>query len=317
MGYAFLAVIAVFSLAAAVYLWANDFNRETYPIIFPAIGAIAFSLYLGVKTIWIDEDEPRESKVTIAFLHDRAAGQITAMTGGSFADDPPELRNAYWGLRQIRLIPHHTALQGNEFWNQLKAGKDDHSDTSSRAVDQLVEYAVLLWLAERAPPYNLIDETEITLISGGGGGKTFARMGVDVPASQPNEGNPLLTAQEIQIQLPEQSKIIRYDKDPGFDISIETPHSVINFFLTNKASNAFERSYDSVGEVVRRRSGLPGATPDVSITGLSVSLTTRQIAYARFSDQAKLEAIWLDRLHASFDEDFSWDRLRRYYAGNS
>ena len=51
MGYVFLAVIFVFSLAAAIYRWANDFNRETYPIVFPAIGAILLSLYLGFKTI--------------------------------------------------------------------------------------------------------------------------------------------------------------------------------------------------------------------------------------------------------------------------
>ena len=68
---------------------------------------------------------------------------------------------------------------------------------------------------------------------------------------------------------------------------------------------------------MRRRSKLADATPNLSIVGLSVSLVTSQIAYSRFSDQAKLEAIWLDRLHASFDDDFSWDRLRRYYAGLS
>ena len=71
MGYGFLAVIVVFSVAAAAYLWVNDFNKETYPIVFPAIGAIALSGYLGIKTIWIDEEDPQQSKVTIAFLHDR------------------------------------------------------------------------------------------------------------------------------------------------------------------------------------------------------------------------------------------------------
>ena len=76
MGYVFLALILAFFLAAALYLWANDFNSETYPIVFPAIGAIALSVYLGIKTIWIDEDDPRQSKVTVAFLHDRGAGQI-------------------------------------------------------------------------------------------------------------------------------------------------------------------------------------------------------------------------------------------------
>ena len=44
MGYVFLVIIVAFSLAAAIYLWANDFNRETYPIIFPEIGAILLSL---------------------------------------------------------------------------------------------------------------------------------------------------------------------------------------------------------------------------------------------------------------------------------
>ena len=106
-------------------------------------------------------------------------------------------------------------------------------------------------------------------------------------------------------------------KDPGFDISIETRHSRVRFVLTNSASNSFEGSDETVGETLRRRSNLADATPNLSIVGLSVSLVTSQIAFSRFSDQAKVEAIWLDRLHASYDKDFSWDRLRHYYAGIS
>ena len=313
MGYVFLAIIVAFSLAAGIYLWANDFNRETYPIIFPAIGAIALSVYLGIKIIWIDEHDPNQSKVTVAILHDRVAGQVLPMTGAGFVSDPPELRNGYWGLRGIARYPIYTGLKGNEFWNKLKVRKGD--DSSSRAVNQLVEYAVLDWLAERAPAYDLIDSTEITLIHGGGGSRSFAQKGFRVPASQPDEGNPLLTARAIEIRLPERSRIVRKDKDSGFDISIETRHSRVRFVLTNSVSNSFGRSYETVGETLRRRSYLADATPNLSIVGLSVSLVTSQIAFSRFSDQAKFEAIWLDRLHASFDKDFSWDRLRHYYAG--
>ena len=82
MGYVFLAIVMAFSLTAAIYLWANDFNRETYPIIFPAIGAITLSVYLGIKIIWIDEHDPNQSKVTVAILHDRVAGQVLPVTGG-------------------------------------------------------------------------------------------------------------------------------------------------------------------------------------------------------------------------------------------
>ena len=317
MGYVFLVIILAFSLAAASYLWANDFNRETYPIVFPAIGAILLSLYLGFKIIWIDKDDPHESKVTVAFLHDRVAGHVLPMTGAPFVSDPPELRNGYWGLREIALYPFYTKMKGNPFWNKLKTTKGENSGSSHRAIEQLIEYAVLDWLAQRAPAYNLIDSTEITLLTGGGGSRSFVRKGFNVPASQPDEGNPLLTAREIEIRLPERSRIVRQDKDLGFDISIETRHSRVKFVLTSTASNSFERSFESVGETLRQRSSLAGATPNLSIVGLSVSLVTSQIAYSRFSDQAKLESIWLDRLHASFDEDFSWDRLRHYYAGNS
>ena len=317
MGYLFLAVIVAFSLTAAIYLWANDFNRETYPIIFPAIGAILLSLYLGFKIIWIDKDDPHESKVTVAFLHDRVAGQVLPMTGGLFASDPPELMHGYWGLREIARYPFYTKLKGNPSWNKLKATNGDNSNSSHRAVEQLVEYAVLDWLAQRAPAYDLIDSTKITLIQGGGGSKHFAQKGFSVPARQPDEGNPLLTARAIEIRLPERSRIVRKDKDSGFEISIETRHSRVRFVLTNIASNSFDRSYERVGQTLRRRSKLADATPNLSIVGLSASLITSQIAYSRFSDQAKLEAIWLDRLHASFDKDFSWDRLRHYYAGTS
>ena len=318
MGYLFLAVILAFALAAAIYLWANDFNRETYPIVFPAIGAIALSLYLGVKTVWIDEDAPHQSKVTVAFLLDRVAGQVLPVTGGSFLDDPPELMHGYWGLREIARYPFYTGLKGNEFWDQFKAGKDDGSGSSHRSIDQLVEYAVLNWLAMRAPAFNLIDSTEITLIQGGGGGSTsFAQRGIGVSASQSDEANPLLVARAVEIRLPESSRIVRWDKDPGFDISIETRHSKVRFVLTNSASNLFERSYERVGETLKRRSKLQGPTPNLSIVGLAVLLETSQVPYRRFSDQAKLEAIWLERLHASFDKDFSWDRLRQYYAGAS
>ena len=318
MGYLFLAVIVVFSLITAIYLVSNDFNRETLPIVFPAIGAIAFSVYLGIKTIWIDKEDPHQSKVTIAILLDRVAGQVLPVTGSYFMDDPPELMHGYLGLRNIARIPFYTGLKGNGFWNKLKVRKDDNSGTSYRAVEQLVEYAVLNWLAEHAPAFNLIDSTEITLIQGGGGGSTsLTQKSIKVPASQPDEANPLLTARAIEIKLPEHSKIVRMDKDPGFDISIETRHSRARFVLTNIASNSFGKSYERVGERLRRRSNLAESTPNLSIVGLSVSLETSQFPVFRFSDQAKLESIWLDRLHASFEKDFSWDRLRHYYAGTS
>ncbi len=318
MGYLFLAVIVAFSLTAAFYLWANDFNRETYPIIFPAIGAIALSVYLGIKVIWLDEHDPNQSNVTVAILHDRVAGQVLPVTGRSFDSDPAELFYGYRGLKEIARYPFYTKLKENGFWNKLKEEKDDNSGSSHRAVDQLVEYAVLDWLAMRAPAFNLVESTEIILIQGGGGGSTkFAQKGVKVPATQPDEGNPLLTARAIEIRLPEGSRIVRQDKGPGFEISIETRHSRVRFVITGGASNPFKRSYERVGKTLRQRLNLAEETPSLSIVGLSVSLETSQVAFSRFSDQAKREAIWLDRLHASFDKDFSWDRLRHYYGGIS
>ena len=317
MGYLFLAIILAFSLASGLYLWANDFNRETYPIVFPAIGAIALSVYLGIKTIWVDEPDSRQSKVTIAFLYDRITGQVLPMTGASFVSDSPEFRDGYWGLREIARYPYYTKLKNIEFWDQFKEKDGDYSKSSRRAVEQLIEYAILDWLAMRAPAYDLIDSANVTLLHGGGSTKSFAQRGFKVSASQPDESNPLLTARAIKVKLPDRSKIVRMDKDLGFEISIETRHSRVSFFPLNMASNGFEHSFERVGEILRNRSNLAASTPNLILVGLSVSLVTNQIAFRRFSDQAKLEAIWLDRLHASFDTDFSWDHLRHYYSESS
>ena len=237
------------------------------------------------------------------------------MTGWHFSGDPPELMHGYWGLREIARYPIYNKLKGNAFWTELAATEGDDLNSGHRAVERLVEYAVLDWLAQRAPAYGLIDSSEVTLLQGGGSSRIYSEKGTRVPARQPDEGNPLLIARAIEIELPEGSGIVRVDKD--LDILIETRHSKVRFLVTSSASGGFVSSYERVGQILRQRLNLPAETPNLTIVGLSVSLQTRQIALRRFSDQAKLEAKWLDRLHASFEKDFSWDRLRQYYAGLS
>ena len=86
------------------------------------------------------------------------------MTGGLYASDSPELIHSYWGLREIARYPFYAQLKGNPAWSYLKAANTDNSSSSHRAVEQLLEYAVLDWLARRAPAYDLVDSSQITLI---------------------------------------------------------------------------------------------------------------------------------------------------------
>ena len=58
--YIFLAIIVIFSIGSFWYVYVNNFSRETLDILYPAVGAIVFSMYLGLKIGFINAPEPEK-----------------------------------------------------------------------------------------------------------------------------------------------------------------------------------------------------------------------------------------------------------------
>lgn len=304
MGYFFAALIVVFAVLSVVYLTANDFARETHEVVFPAIGAILLSSYLGVKTIWIDNPDARRSRVPIAVLHDPVAGTVSSMVVALPGDHSEEFQK-FAGIRLLDTLPIYNAFKSLDFRKRLTGAHDD-ATLANPIVADLVEYAILQWLAMPETNIGWDDMGTIHMLQGsvGGGGIPGTYQTVNVEQSA-NGGNELLTLHPIQISLPPGSTVVRTARPERF-IELSTPHSYLRITLNVRGGSALNASFRPT------ISKLLGVQPNSRrwIVALMANVETGQYPLGRFSRQAKIEATWLERIHSRFEGDFSWDLLR-------
>ncbi len=316
MAYMFLAIVVAFAVLSTVYLWRNDFARETLDVIFPAIGAIAFSLYLGIKTVRIDAPSPRRSRIPVALLHDRATGAVRSMAE-LVATDPVERLSEFAGIRELDTLTLYNAFVPLKLSEHLRIGSDADRAAADRVLTDLVEYAILAWLAKPQNTVGYTDSGTIYLLQsgGGGGGQSADLEPVTVrPSAEPS--NNLLQQGPISLPLPPRSTVRRTASEHSREIQIHTPHSCLTVSLSLRGGGLFDGAMSPAAATLRRRLHLPDRTPQMWTAAFMVELESSQSAFTRFSKQAKLESAWLERIQAQFDLDFSWDRLRARLAGS-
>jgi len=304
LGYFFAALIIVFAVLSVVYLTANDFARETHEVVFPTIGAILLSSYLGVKTIWIDNPDVRRYQVPSAALHDPVAGTVSSMVVMS-AEDRIEEFDKFAGIRLLDTLPIYNAFKSLHLERRL-AGAFDERTSVDPIVTDLVEYMILAWLAMPEKNIGWDDMGTIHMLQGsvGGGGVPSEYHDVDV-AQSANGPNELLTLRPIQIRLPAGSTVTR-SGGPERTIELRTQHSYLRIALSVRGGSAL---YASMRPNISSQLGLPPASHRW-IVALMAKVETGQYPFGRFSRQAKAEATWLERVHPRFDSDFSWDLVR-------
>lgn len=315
MAYVFLTIILAFAAVSTVYLRANDFNAETLEVIFPAIGAIALTLYLGVKSIYIDAPKPEMLRVTIAILHDTVSGNISAMARPTLSDSP-EMMNEFRALRKIDTYPIYNDFKNLDVLQALKGKTKDDGTVADGVLLNLIEYAILDWFTQPDMMAGYRDSGSVYLIQGGGGGGSLPSDLVPVKISPGNnDWNPFLKTRDLQISLPKGSTLSRKRiNNIGVELTINTPHSIIVAQVTPRAGGVFEEAFEPVGKRIRQLFSLPEKTPGLWVHGFVAEIVTRQKSFARFSDKAKMEQIWVRRIREQFERDFSWDKLRRHYA---
>lgn len=314
MTYVFAIVIAAFALISLAYIYVNSFSPDITPILYPAVGAILVSLFLMYKSVIIDAPSDQTSKTPVVIFDYPKSGQILTMTP-SRIDDPVELGLGFRGIEAINWYQARTKFKGLKVWNFFHPGmgqsSDEERDNKFRALTNILEYSILDWLS-RAPEanFNFIDSSQIVFAGGSSGASSFTNEGVPVsPMRHSDEHNPFLKADEVKIDLPKGSNIQRPSGTGwGFEIQIRTPHSKADFSVRTSGQSGFGAGEDQVTRsLVQRFSNLP------VMHGFIVEVKTSQNPFVRFSDRAKKEAKWLERLHRRFEKDFSWELLKAVY----
>src|SRR5688572_7069928 len=108
MGYFFLALVTSFTVLCWAYLLSNDFAKETLETIFPAIGAIFLSVYLGYKSVVLDRPATKVFGGTVVVLHDPVQGAVSGLALRAAAS-LPGLAGRH-GLTIIDSLPHYDAF---------------------------------------------------------------------------------------------------------------------------------------------------------------------------------------------------------------
>jgi hypothetical protein len=313
MVYIFLILILGFALSSIWYAYQNSFAKETLVVIFPAIGAILLSGYLGYKSIFVDNPPPKTFGVPVAILYDQPNGMIRGMGAEASSERPFEFR----GALALDFIPHDPDFADLHLSDSLRDTSGELSSArTTNLIKDILEFAVLKWLNTPDLLVGVPSGFAIQLIIGGGAVGGPIPMDDLVPVETSlgaDEPNSLLRARAIQLLLPKGSRVFR-SAQQRHSIEIDTGHSLLRIRILGFNAERLGRPPDSARRRIYAALGLPANPTGVAVYGFRFELETSQVSYSRYSDQAKKEALWLAKIGESLERDFSWARLRAFYS---
>lgn len=306
----FSALIVLFAILSAMYVFANDFAHETLEILFPAVGAILLSVYLGFKAIYLDAPPPTTFNVSIAVLHDSEQGLIRGMSPRSIE----HIRfNEFRGAHLLDTLLLYNDFKQQDFAAVLRNASLESQSPAQALIRNFIEYALLMWLGNPDVSVGYQPGQTLHLISSiGGGGRVESDLVRSRITGGRNNRNPLLETRPIDVLLPKGSEIVRSDDLP-LTFQITTPHTTIAFRYSGESAELLGRPF---GKEVRRiyaALNIPDEISTLHMLGVNIEITARQNLVRRYSRQAKAEAIWIERLKEQIQKDFSWEKLRALY----
>ncbi len=314
MAYVFLSLIVLFVGASITYLVANDFAKETLEVLFPAMGAILLSGYLGFKSIVLDAPEPKRFGTSIAILHDSLNGQIYGMAPRSIKHLPKF--NEFRGANSIDTLPLYNAFKDIPISATLRGVSDDPNSPANVLIEQLLEYALLQWLCnpDVSIGYYPGPTTQLVTSAGGSGSLRGNLVGTPVTGGV-NQVNPFLKALPLMIPLPKGSKAVRSD-DRRLSFEIHTRHTKLQFRYAGGGMETLDTPIGKDAERIYDALGLGKKAQGLRMQAFNIEITATQNPFLRYSTQSKTEVEWIDRMQTQFEKDFSWDRLRAFYTAD-
>ena len=198
-----------------------------------------------------------------------------------------------------------------EFMDRLRGTGDADTAAVNIVLTNVVEYAILEWLAKPQVNVGWDDIGTIYMLQGsiGGGGIPIVYQAVLV-GPNPDEYNALVKRRPISIVLPPGSAVLRRGEHER-TIEVRTRHSYVRIALSMRGGSVFNAATNPAAATLQKALHLSPTAPPSWVAALMANVETGQYPVGRFSKAAKLEAAWLDRIRARFETDFSWDRLRQ------
>lgn len=313
MNYLFLMIAWAFVILCTIYLIRNDFANETTEVIFPATGAILLSFYLGFKAIAIDAPKTKRFGATVAVLHDHENGSVDGLAprGINF---PYHRVDEFRGAELIGRLPGYNSFKDLNLSRIFTVTSDNPRSPAIKHIEYLLEYSILRWLQNGDMAVGYVSNRTHHLIDAVGSGGGVPTDLVEVKTGRGgDEYNSFMKAEEIILRLPAGSTVSRSEENDSPRIDIYTKHSHIRIRLWGYSGEHLDRPYGPESTKIYEAIGVPEHPRNLYIKGFNVEFEASQFPFSRFSEQAKKEAKWIERIETQFDRDFSWERLRALY----
>ena len=308
MTYVVAILVVAFAVICVFYLCANDFSKETLDVVFPVVGAILLSVYLGFKAVVIDGPAPTRFGGTVAVILDEVSGETFSVPRPSLNFPLPI--DEYRGAQLIETLPLYNAFASLDLPKRLRQSGTANS-LPPEILDYLVEYSVLSWLTYPDLAVGAENIRTARLISGGGssvGVPTDLRpVRTDIGGM---ERNPFIQANPITLRLPAGSRVARLGESP-LAIQITTRQSTLRMTKTGLEMERLAEPSTPDAEKLFRILDLPRNPQHLILLGYRLEFEAVQCSWSRNSWQAKREAVWIARIQRQFHRDFSWERVRR------
>lgn len=292
-------------------------------ILYPIIGGFVLTLYLGIKSIYLDAPKPKTFGVMTVIFQDYNKGQIKSLVPFGELKYTTQLQFGidFLGSYLFDALQNDTAfseLNISEILQNSPIG--ENSDSSTIMIGHFIEYAILSWLNYpfmwsniKTRPHN---DGIINILYGGGGALLTGQELVDTSIMiEDHEPNPLVKAKPFKIKLPNGSKIVRYIDGLPLKFEIVTRHSRIQiscgFSTFDQLGIPWHKDAKRFYEILNWPTNIQDQ--GLFAWGIDIDFIVSQFPFRRFSNQAKLESQWLNRLPEQLEKGFSWSKLKKIY----
>jgi hypothetical protein len=314
----FLFLLIAFSAVAGWLCWKNDFSPEVEGILFKAIGAVAVATYFMVSTFIINSKKEIEFQVSVPVMYEPTSGAIFSPYRKS-AQSLPEEGNMFKGLDEYNMKKLCDRFHGMELWQRLRLAEGAQVDFNSTDRMAYLEFVLLSWLEIEVNWLKVFESIGYTHAGHGVGASLLnstPSVATKINLDKLANANPFFELYPMELTLPKGSKLQREVINGMINLTIKTDTGDLSINFLPSSGGIFDERLPSklvsnMAALAKHHIGQylpPRLWADYPV----VRFKYRANKISQFSDQAKSEMDWLNKIDKHLFKDFSWDLVREY-----